>query len=311
MQNPQIEIPSSEISPHIHWGHFGTIMGVIVLLLGVTWLSKPQLFDFKKVAAVSNADVPHYYAYVPPADDLPQPEVLGASTDQGPSIINEDGSVTPVDSMGQVLGANTQDPNVSLDSITVNTVPDSDASIKRYLSDDKAIETSPIENGDFEAALTSNDQNLMNQQASKLIPIRDALEKLVVPSGFSTLQKLKIIQYNSAIALLQNFGQMNQNPELVGQDLQDYLTSQQQLADEITSVAQAYNLDPNSIGPAGEAAVLTGAVQGASQGAAEASAALAAQASSTSASSLSAATVSSADNSGMDISGDASGDDSN
>ena len=282
MQTTQSQIPSSEISPHIHWGHFGTVMGVLVLLIGMTWLSKPELFSFKNNSAVAaDPNTPHYYAYVPAADDLPQPEVLGASTDQGPSIINEDGSVSPADTAGQVLGANTNDPQLSLDSITVVTVPDSDASIKRYLSDDNSIETAPIESGDFEAALSSGDQNLMNQQAAKLTPVRDALQKLKVPAGFATLQKLKIIQYNSAIALLQNFGQLNQNPDLVGQNLQDYLTVQQQLADEINSVAQKYNLDPNSIGPAGETAVLAGAVQGASQGVAAAASALSQQASST------------------------------
>ena len=287
MQTINSSIPSSEISAHIHWGHFATVVGVMVLLVGMTWLSKPEFFSLKNNSTVAaDPNAPHYYAYVPPADDLPQPEVLGASTNEGPSIINEDGTVSPADTSGEVLGASTNDPQLSLDSITVATVPDSDASIKRYLSDDQAIETGPIESGGFDEALSSGDQNLMNQQVARLTPIRNALQKIKVPAGFLTLEKLKIIQYNSAIALLQNFGQMNQNPQLVGQGLQDYLTSQQQLSDEINSVAQKYNLDPNSIGPAGEATVLAGAVQGASEGAAAASAALAQQSSSTPASSL-------------------------
>ncbi len=285
LTNP--EIPNTQILPHIHWGHFGAIMGAIILLAGMTWVSKPDFLSLKNNStAAGNRDVPHYYAYVTPPEDQPQPEVLGASTNEGPSIINEDGSVTPVDTTGQVLGASTQDPQISLDSITVNKVPDSDAAIKKYLSDDQSIETSPIETSEFEAALASNNQNLMNQQAAKLLPIRNALQKLLVPSGFVTFHKLKIIQYNSAIALLQNFGQLNRNPELVGQDLQDYLTSQQQLADENNSLAQKYNLNPNSIGPIGEATILSGAIQGVSQGAAAAADALAQQASSTAASAL-------------------------
>ena len=147
MQPTNTTIPSSEISPHIRWGHFGIIMAAIVLLAGITWMEKPQLFSLNKnLAAAGNADVPHYYAYVPPPEDQPQPEVLGANTNAGPSIINEDGSVTPVDA-GQVLGTNTQDAQVSLDSITVSSVPDSGAAIQKYLSDDRAIEVSPIETG--------------------------------------------------------------------------------------------------------------------------------------------------------------------
>ena len=129
----------------------------------------------------------------------------------------------------------------------------------------------------------------MNQEAAKLIPTRDALQKLVPPQGFVNLDKLKIIEYNSAIALLQDFSQMDTNPELVGGDLEQFLTSQQQLSDEITSVAQKYNLDPNSIGPAGEATMLSGVVQGASQGLSQAVTTLAQQASSTAQSSISAA----------------------
>jgi hypothetical protein len=306
MFNPQSQRPNSEISPHIHWGHFGTIFGALVLLLGMTWLAKPQLFDLKKSQPVSDANVPHYYAYITPPEDMPQPEVLGASTDQGPSIINEDGSVTPIDSMGQVLGASTQDPAISLDSIMVTSVPDSSSTIAKYLSDDKAVEVTPIEDSDFETAISSGDPDMMNQQAAKMTSVLDALQKLVVPAGFVQLDKLKIVEYNSAIALLKDYPQLDQNPQLVGQDLQQFMQSQQNLSDEITNVAQQYNLDPDLIGPPGEAATLAGVVQGATQGAQEAATTLAQTASSSEVSSLDAGQVPAAGDMGDDSSDDGS-----
>jgi hypothetical protein len=258
MQNSQNEIPSSEISSHIHWGHFGTIMAALVLLLGVTWLSKPQLFDFKKAQQVSDASVPRYYAYVPAPEDQPQPEVLGASTDQGPEIINDDGTVQPVD-MGQVLGASTADVQLSLNNIQVNTVPDSTASIQKYFSDSQNIENGPIDNGAFETALSSNDQDKINQQAQTLIAVRDTLQKLPTPQSLTQLQKLTIIQYNSAIELLQNFTDADNNPQLVGQYLEQFLKSQQDLDTENVAMAQKFGAeDPESdlyLNPDGSSAI--------------------------------------------------------
>src|ERR1700734_2067088 len=97
----------------IHWGHFRAIFFVAVLLLGVAWLKNPQLFSVlsrsKNSAVADAANVPHYYPYVPSAEDQ-QAEVLGASiasttAPSGPMIINEDGSVTPALTDGQVLAA--------------------------------------------------------------------------------------------------------------------------------------------------------------------------------------------------------------
>src|SRR2546430_245728 len=93
----------------IHWGHFGTILAAIVLLLGLAWMKQPQLFSFKKTSYVAaDHNIPQYYAYVAPPEDQPKPAVAGATTNPGPMVINEDGTVSPVD-MGQVLGASTQD----------------------------------------------------------------------------------------------------------------------------------------------------------------------------------------------------------
>jgi hypothetical protein len=245
MSDYNLEIQSSQINPQIHWGHFGAVMMAMVLVLGMSWMEKPDLFSFKKVSpAVAN--VPRYYAYVPPASDQ-QPEVLGANTNPtGPSLINDDGSVSPVD-MGQVLAASTQDVQLSLDGVAVNQVPDSNDAITKYFTQAKAIEISPVDTTAFQSALTSNNQTQINQQAQKLAGVRDALQKLSVPQSLVKLQKLKIIQYTSAITLLQNFSQADSNPTLVDQNLMQFIKSQQDLDTENATAAQKFgSLDPLS-----------------------------------------------------------------
>jgi hypothetical protein len=245
MSNYNLEIQSSQINPPIHWGHFGAVMMAMVLVLGMSWMEKPDLFSFKNNAAAQDQNVPHYYAYVPPVSD-DQPQVLGASTNPGPQIINDDGSVSPVDA-GQVLAASTQDVTLSLDSVQVNQVPDSNNAITKYFTQAQAIEISPVDTAEFQSALTSNDQNQINQQAQKLAGVRDALQKLSVPQSLVNLQKLKIIQYTSAINLLQNFSQADSNPTLVDQNLMQFIKSQQDLDTENVSVAQKFGaLDPSS-----------------------------------------------------------------
>jgi len=255
-----MEYTNTKILPQdsfqIHWGHFGIIAAALVLILGMSWMEKPGLFDFSKPAAMADAqDAPRYYAYVTPAEDLPQPEVLGASTNQGPSLINEDGSVSPVD-MGQVLGAATVDVSLPLDQIKVNTVSDSPSAINKYIAAYQAVENGPIDDTAFETALSSNDQNLINQQAGKFIAIREGLEKLSVPQGFAKFHQLNIAQYSAAIGVLQNFTQADNNPELVGQYLEQFLKSQQDLDTEATAVAQKYNMDPTQLGAVGDSAAL-------------------------------------------------------
>jgi len=236
-------IETSHNPDAINWGHFGVVLSTMVLLLGVTWMQQPQLFSFKKSSPTADvADAPKYYAYVEPAEDHP-PLVAGASTNQGPSVINEDGTVSPVD-MGQVLGASTQDVKLALDDVKVDPVPDSDAAIKKYFSDIQSIESSPVDNSAFESALSSNDQAQINAQAQKLIGVRDALQKMVVPQSLVKLQQLKIAQYNSAIGVLQNFTQADSNPQLVGDYLNQFLKSQQDLDTETNSVVQKF---PNDV----------------------------------------------------------------
>jgi hypothetical protein len=243
--NTQFSNSQTEVQPPIHWGHFGFIVLAMFLLLGMSWMEKPDLFSLKKNLLASDSSAPEYYAYVPPATDQ-QPEVLGASTDPGPSLINDDGTVAPVNA-GEVLGAATQDVQLSLDSVSVKQIPDSGDAITNYFSQSQAIEVDPVDTGAFQTALTSGDQTQINQQAQKLSVVKQALQNLSVPQSLVNLQKLKIIQYTAAINLLQNFSQADSNPTLVDQNLMEFIKSQQDLDTENVSIAQKFgNLDPSS-----------------------------------------------------------------
>jgi len=233
----------AQIKSAIHFGHFAAVMSVALLLFGISWMKNPNLFAVFKSSnnnvTAASADAPQYYAYVTPPEDQPQPAVLGASTNEGPSIIQDDGTVVPVD-MGQVLAASTQGVALSLDDVKVNQVPDSNAAAQKYFTAAQKIESGSIGDADFGAALTSGDQNQINQQAQKIIVVRDALQQIAVPQGLVKLQKLKIIQYNSSISLLQNFTQGDKNPDLINEDMQQFLKSQQDLEAESAMAAQKY-----------------------------------------------------------------------
>ena len=240
--NTHQQAPESGIT----WGNFSAIFVAILLLLGAAWIKQPQLFSWNKseTTQADSAGAPRYYAY---EDAAPaEPLVAGASTEDAVGIINEDGSVVPV-SMGEVLGASTEGVQLSLDGIKVKTILDSPEEMKKYLSAAQSIEAGPIENGEFEAALSSGDQQRIDRQAQALAAIRDQLQQLAAPKSFEKSHKLKIIQYNAAIGVLQNFTKADDNPELVGNYLQQFLKSQQDLDSENAALAQKFNLSELSI----------------------------------------------------------------
>jgi hypothetical protein len=238
---------SSSFTQQFNFGNLAAICLVAVFLLAVSWIKNPSIFSFHKtdahVSQGDQQDVPHYYAYVAPSEDQ-QPLVAGANTDpQGPSIINEDGTVTPIANMGQVLGASTENVKLSLDTIAVKEIPDSDDAIKKYFSDSQSIESGYINNTDFQSALSSGDQLQINQQSKKLSAIQENLRKIQVPSSLVRLQKLKIIQYAAAVGLLNNFTQADKNPELVGQFLDQFLKSQQDMDTEMSFAEKKFQVD--------------------------------------------------------------------
>ena len=233
--------------PVMHWGNVAAVFFVAAFLVGVSWLKDPNIFVFHNLSssalALSQQDVPHYYAYVESAD-LQQPLVAGASTeDQGPSVINEDGTVTPIKDMGQVLGASISTVDLPLDAISVQQIPDSDEAIKNYFAESQKIESDYINNSEFEVALSSGDQSKIDAQAKNIASIKNNISKLSVPTSLVILQKLKISQYSAAENLLNNFTHADSNPEQVGIYLDQFLKAQQEMDSEMQKVSQNFSQD--------------------------------------------------------------------
>ena len=236
---------TDQIQEPIHWGHFRAIFLVAILLLGFAWLKNPQLFSslsfHKKQSTADAQNVPHYYPYVADAADQ-QPQVLGASTQpQGPMIINEDGSVTPAGDSGSVLGAST-DPAMlqELNNIPViSEIADSNQSIQKYLSDSSAIEVNYVNDTDFVQALSSNNPATVAAQIPKIQNIITELESLKVPHSAVTLQKNKILQYQSAIVMLQNFNNPAGDTATMNQAFQDFIQSQDTINSETGNLTAA------------------------------------------------------------------------
>ena len=240
IQNNNLQNKSS-----IHFGHLGLILAVAVLLVGVTWMKNPGVFSGKGIrsAEAEVSDLPKYVAYTPPAE-LSQPMVAGASTENsGPMVINEDGSLSPVLSSGEVLGALIGDTELDLNTITVKEIPDSQEAIKNYFKQAANIESSYIDNSAFESALVSGDQTKIGIEGEKLKAIQNNLLALSVPKSLVKLQKLKIAQYAAAVNILNNFTNADQNPEMVGQYLSQFLKAQQDLDSENNSVMQKFGIN--------------------------------------------------------------------
>ncbi len=229
----------------IHFGHLGLILAVAVLLVGVTWMKNPGVFSGNKIQSAGSevSDLPRYVAYEPPAE-LTQPMVAGASTESsGPMVINEDGSLSPVLGSGAVLGALIGDTELDLNTISVKEITDSQEAIKNYFKQAAKIESSYIDSTAFESALVSGQQDQINGEAKKLKTMQDDLLALSVPKSLVKLQKLKIAQYAAAVNILNNFTNADNNPELVGQYLSQFLKAQQDLDSENNSVMQKFGIN--------------------------------------------------------------------
>lgn len=234
-----------EQKDHFTFSQLTLVASVAVLLLGITWMKQPQFFTVFKSNSqnISKAQLPRYYAYSPPSE-LTEPLVAGASTEnQGPMVINEDGSLSPVLDSGKVLGALIGNEQLDLGSITVKTIPDSDGAIQEYFSKTSTIENNRLNDVEFENALTSGNQAQINKEAETLLGIKNELMGTQVPESLAKLHKLKIIQYQAGIDILNNFTKTDENPELVGQYLGRFLKAQQDLDAENSAVTKKFNLN--------------------------------------------------------------------
>ncbi len=225
--NPNL-LPSDN---SLHLGHLASVFFVALFLLSVTWFKQPELFNFSKhKQTVSSANLPKYYAYETPAE-LNQPLVAGASTaGQGPMIIGEDGSLNPAVDLGEVLGISSEDYNLSLNHIKIfQTVPATPANQQAYIQLTNELENKYINTPSFQEALSSLDKQQINLQVKNVNGIIERLSSLVVPDSLVKLHKLKLLQYHSAVVILNNLIQADENPEVVGNALSVFLKAQQDI----------------------------------------------------------------------------------
>lgn len=224
----------------LHFGHLGLIVVVMLFLVGISWMKNPKLFDFifqdQDPKQVSSIERPSYYTY---AQENPPPLVAGTNTNyNGPSIINEDGSITPaldLNDMGEILGVTSEDIDVS--NINVNTVVDSKENFELYINQTENIESSYINNSEFEVAISSGRADLIKQQESKLQSILEGLKDLQIPNSFATLHKLKLLQYEASIKILQNFLEETANPQILTKALGEFLQIQMLLESEVIKLS--------------------------------------------------------------------------
>jgi hypothetical protein len=231
----------TKIQTPIHWGHFAMVVGVAVTLLGVTWLKNPEGFLPEKKQTTVRADLPKYYAYVQPAE-FDGPQVAGASTANSdlPSVLNEDGSVTQVISLGEVLGVTTEDLDSQALQVNITELPDTDANIREYFSWTQNQEMTALDGITIENALSTSDQNLLNQEADKFEKIKNDLLSKSAPKSLVRLHKLKILQYQAGINLLRRFTKADEFPEEVSKDLGIFAQAQQEMENEAAAMNEKF-----------------------------------------------------------------------
>ncbi len=230
-----------------HGGHIALIGGVACALLFFSFIKNPELFQLRSRSAAgagaqSQTAPPRYYAYVAP----PQPAVLGANTlPPGPSVINEDGSISSLSDFGQVLGESIDrtDIQTDLDSMHFRTVSSTEQSVRGYLDYVTNLEAQYLVTGELETALVSDAKSAqVTETLNKLQALVTALEGMYVPEDALQVHKLTLVQYRAAADLLKNFAHLNDNPELVTQKLGAFMTAQDQLSSAQQNLFEKYQL---------------------------------------------------------------------
>ncbi len=224
-----------EIKSQFTLGHIGLITFAVFALGGLlvfqNWKTVKGMFDDNNTAQVEQG-TGLYYAYQAPAI----PEVLGADTiPDGPSVINEDGSITPLSSFGDVLGASTETTAVDWQSIKVKTTASNFENMRAYLDSSFLIEAAILP-GEFEAALVSGDETKTQAQIEIFHNIENQLSAMTVPDSMKKIQQLKIAQYRTATSLLQNYKLADDNPGMVSEQLSQFMEIQKLQDEEMQKI---------------------------------------------------------------------------
>lgn len=219
----------TKIKSQFSLNHIAVIAGVIFVLGGLSvfqnWERVSAMLNNPEAEAEQGSGL--YYTYTPPA----LPTVLGSDTiPDGPVVLNEDGTFSSLEDIGDVLGANSDSPSVDLNSIQIKTIPGNPENLRVYIDQTFLIE-SAILPGDFETAIASGDPSKTHEQVDKLKQVHNSLQNMNVPDMAEKLHRAKIAQYATAIELLQNFYQLDTNAGFVSSKLQQFM-EMQKLQDE-------------------------------------------------------------------------------
>jgi hypothetical protein len=134
--------------------------------------------------------------------------------------------------LGEVLGVNSDDAKLNLDSIKLNLVADSEESRNNYVNSVQEIEGKYLDIAGFELALSSGDQTKINQESQRIQKVLTELGSLPVPTSYKKFHQLKIAQYMAGVDILNNFTQADVNPELINNKLNIFLQAEQALQEE-------------------------------------------------------------------------------
>lgn len=232
--------------------HQLALIAVIFLVLGIiTWFrsseriiqSLTQIFSKQENKVhVSIKDRPEYKKYFEPKQG-----VLGVTTDieekPGTMIIGEDGKMHSVEEdIGKVLGASTETIDTNLQNIQVklaytNTIED----VKKYLNTTLKLEGEVLDGAALETALSTNDQNTINQLVSRVDALEARLQDMWIPESVTKLHKLKILEFRSVARLLKSYPNLEVNPEQVADDFSIFIKVQGDQEQERQKVLNAFS----------------------------------------------------------------------
>jgi hypothetical protein len=241
-----LEQKQSELG--FHGGHVALVAFVAVALAGFTFIKNPELFRLRSNSATATEaqknQAPKYYAYEAP----PLPAVLGETTEPtGPSIINEDGTISSLSdmSLGEVLGVSTQDVVDQTSSLKIATVPTTRESVDKYYHYIVQQEGYHLGNSELETALSGNDPVQINIASTKIGQLIVKLEHMYAPTDAVKFHKLKVARYYAAQRLLENYSHLDQNPEMVTQQLGVFFQAMQEENQELERLITNYHLNDN------------------------------------------------------------------
>lgn len=250
-----------EVREHFSVSQAALIAAVAFALVGATWMKDPQALVNAKnfiASAISHSSATtsgtakqktaRYISFEERYGKVSNmPQVAGAQTSVPmPSIINEDGGITPAIDMNvesaQVLGAQT-----SIDAQTASSEPsqpvvatgisprgeqvDPADEISTYVNAVTPVEQDYFSTGRFESALKSQNADMLQSEILYIQNIVSGLQNIHAPESLAQLHEDKIANYIAAQDLLEKVKHKDQ-PQAVIDSFERFSATAQKLQDD-------------------------------------------------------------------------------